>query len=549
MNLFLKGERVRMNKGSRWILSVGLVLALALTPLTALAEGEGAGTSTVQTATAADTVTQLGILLGDGQGVTEAYLVKTSTRLQAAILFLRLIGKEQEALEFKGTDNFADADKAGNTTRPVLAYLKSHPELGWSGTGGGRFEPTANITSQQLYKVMLESLRYSTGMDFTYADTLKFALTQGLYRAAAATPFTNRDLAVALTETLQALPKSTSQTLLHELVEKKVIAADQAVLLEGQRIDIHKTADGSSYLTDGKGMSLYLYTKDMADLSTCQGACLTNWPIFYSDQLLLSDNLNAKDFGSFTRTDGAKQLTYKGWPLYYFLKDLKSGDVNGEGAGNVWFLIKQPFYSIGLGTDAKLGKGNYLVDSNGVTLYYFDKDPSGSSVCTGDCLTKWPVFHTDSVVIPKGLKKDDFGEINRTDGSKQTTFKGYPLYYYVQDVKRGDTKGQSVGNVWFVVNPETFAGTTTGNAVPAKVTIEMKGYQFSQTELTVKAGTTIEFKNMDDVEHNAVATDGSFKIPLIKKGESATIKLDKPGIYEYFCEPHKEHMTGKIIVQ
>jgi predicted lipoprotein with Yx(FWY)xxD motif len=555
MILFREGDRLRMIKGRRWALSFVLALGMALMPLSALAEGVqpvvAGAAPTVQTTTAADAITQLGVLRGDGQGVTNEYLSKTTTRLQAAILQLRLIGKEQEAQGFTGMDSFKDAGKAGKANQPILAYLKSHPKYGWSGTGTGEFQPNALITSQQLYKVMLESLRFRSGTDFAYKDTLMFAASHGLSRAAAASPFTNRDLAVALTETLQAIPKEAKNSLLQELVGQKVVTSDKSKLLEGHRIDVRKSVDGAMYLTDGKGMALYLYTKDMADLSTCQGACLTNWPVFYSEQLLLPDNLPAKDFGVSVRTDGAKQLTYQGWPLYYFIKDTKAGETNGEGANNVWFLIKQPFYTVGLGTDAKLG--NYLVDSQGVSLYYFDKDPSGSSVCTGDCLVKWPAFHADSIVIPKGLKAEDFGEITRSDGAKQTTFKGYPLYYFFQDTKRGDLKGQSLGNVWFVVNPATFTGTTVGKAAPipapAKVTIEIKDYSFTPTVLTVKAGTTIEFINRDDMMHNAVAVDGSFKIDLLGKGQSATIKLDKPGTYEYYCEPHKDFMKGKIIVQ
>lgn len=553
-----RGSRRSSSRGMAFVLALIVALVLALTPITAFAEGEtasgaAADPSKVKTMTATEAVTELGILLGDGDGVSEAYLAKTTTRLQAAILLLRLMGKEKEAQAYAGTETFVDASSAGKAAQPILAYLKNHPELGWSGTGGGRFDPTTAITSQQIYKVMLESLQYSTASDFTYADTLKFAAAQGLSRAAAAAPFTNRDLAVALTEALQAMPKGKEHSLLHELSEMKVISSDKAMLLEGQRIDVQKLADGTSYLTDGKGMALYLFTKDMADLSSCQGACLTNWPVFYSEDLLLSEGLNAKDFGSFTRTDGAKQLTYQGWPLYYFVKDVKALDTTGEGVGNVWFLIKQPFYTVALGTDAKLG--NYLVDSNGVSLYYFDKDVKDSSVCAGECLVKWPVFHADSIVAPKGVDAKDFGEITRTDGAKQTTFKGYPLYYFFQDAKRGDLKGQAAGNVWFVVDPVKFSGTTAGKAAPTpapeatKVTIEMKGYQFSKTEITVKAGTTIEFVNKDSDQHNAVAVDGSFKTDLLDIGETATIKLDKPGVYDYFCEPHKEHMKGKIIVQ
>lgn len=534
-----------------------LGLGFILLPHISNAEGNQISTeseaSAIVAMTSAEAVARLGVLKGDGEGVTDAYLGKRTTRLQSALLMLRLIGKEQEASSYAGAETFADANQAGKASQPVLAYLKAHPEYGWSGTGTGSFDPLSTVTAQQFYKVMLEALGYRSGTDFAYKDTLSFASTLGLSRAANVSSFTNRELAAALTETLQAKMKGAESTLLNVLIERKAIAGEHAKLLDGQRIDISRTAEGATYLTDGKGMALYLFTKDMADRSACQDACLKNWPVFYSDQLLLADGLDVKDFGSFTRTEGTKQLTYKGWPLYYFVKDAKSGDVSGEGVGEVWFLIKQPFYSIGLGTDTKLG--NYLVDSAGVSLYYFDKDPAGSSVCSGECLDKWPAFYAESIVVPKGLQAEDFGQITRADGKKQTTFKGYPLYYYFQDAKRGDLKGQSLGEAWFVVNPAKFAGTTAGKATPTqtpvgeKVTIEMKEYSFTPTELTVKAGTTIEFINRDDMKHNAVAVDGSFKTELLEKGQSATIKLDKPGVYEYFCEPHKSFMKGKIIVE
>jgi predicted lipoprotein with Yx(FWY)xxD motif len=557
MNLFPgEGKESRMNKGRRWLgmALLSLIVGLMAIPLQAIAADTPATTTgtnaSLQAVSAVDAVVKLGVIQGDGQGVTDDYLAKQTTRLQAAILYLRLLGKEKVALAYKGSTSFSDAGSVGKANVPVLAYLKDHPELGWSGTGTGKFEPLSYVTDQQLYKVLLEALGYRSGQDFAFKDTITFAATLGLNRAAGATPFNNRNLAVALTEALQTLPKGATGTLLDQLVTSGMIAADQAAVLQGNRIDIHTTADGAKYLTDSKGMALYLYTKDMADLSTCVGACLTNWPIFYTDRLLLPEGLNAKDFGVSVRKDGAKQLTYLGWPLYYFVKDKAAGDITGEGVGTVWYLIKQPFYSVGLGTDAKLG--NYLVDSKGMSLYYFDKDPKGSSVCSGDCLVKWPVFHVDSYVLPKGIAAADFGEITRADGTKQTTFKGYPLYYFFQDTSLGEIKGQAAGNVWFVVNPVKFAGTTTGNLPPApvtdKVTIEIKDYSFGPP-ITVKAGTTIEFINRDDMKHNAVAVDGSFKIDLLDKGQSATIKIDKPGTYDYFCEPHKDFMKGKIIVE
>jgi len=200
-----------------------------------------------------------------------------------------------------------------------------------------------------------------------------------------------------------------------------------------------------------------LFTKDTADLESCQGDCLTNWPVFSADRLIVADGLDAADFGVHVRADGTKQVTYRGWPLYYFVKD-KPGDRLGEGIGGVWFLIKQPFYSIAIGTDGKLG--NYLTDSQGRTLYYYDMDTPGTSVCDGTCLANWPAFHADAATAPAGLNPDDFGEITRADGTKQTTFKGYPLYYFIKDEGRGDLYGQGVGNVWYAIDPAKFDGTT-----------------------------------------------------------------------------------------
>lgn len=546
-----------MRKGSGMGLSLLLAIGLAIMPLGAAAADDAAVDAAEQASEAgnaaaavhaSDLAEELGVLLGDGQGVTDAYLAKTSTRVQGAILTLRLLGKEKEALAYGGSDSFSDAGEIGSGIRPVLAYLKQHPELGWNGTGDGKFSPNLPITAQQAYKVMLEALAYKTGTDFEYADTLAFAASKGLFRAAEADPFTNRELATALIETLQAVPKGGEMPLVHELVSQGAVVAEKAALLEGKRIDVRQTAEGTAYLTDGDGMTLYLFTKDMADLNACGEQCLANWPILPGDRLLLADGLNGDDFGSFQRHDGAVQATYKGWPLYYWAKDAQPGDTTGDGVSQAWYTVPQPFYTIALGTDPELDI-DYLVDSNGMSLYYFDKDPKDASVCAEDCLAKWPAFHTDRIAVPSGLSAADFGEIIRPDGAKQTTYKGYPLYYWFQDKARGDVTGHGVSDVWFLVNPGAFAGTTAEQTVAEHVEIKMSNYAFSQAEVTVKAGATITFTNRDNDWHNAVAVDGSWKIPLISQGQSVTIQLDEPGIYDYYCEPHKGHMKARIIVQ
>ena len=148
-----------------------------------------------------------------------------------------------------------------------------------------------------------------------------------------------------------------------------------------------------------------------------------------------------------TRNDGGKQSTYKGWPLYNYIMDKSAGDVYGEGVGGVWFVAK-PNYSVLLVNDPTLA--TYLVDIQGRTLYYFTKDAAGISNCKGECLATWPVFYTESVVVPSLVKDKDFGSIVNSEGSKQTTYKGKPLYYFSMDKNRGDTNGQGVKDVWFV---------------------------------------------------------------------------------------------------
>lgn len=100
--------------------------------------------------------------------------------------------------------------------------------------------------------------------------------------------------------------------------------------------------------------------------------------------------------------------------------------------------------------------GKYLTDAKGMTLYWFAKDQADLSSCAGGCLEKWPVYYREQVAAPQGVAKNDFQTLTRSDGTKQTTFRGYPLYYFFKDEMAGDVKGQGVKNVWFVIDPDNF---------------------------------------------------------------------------------------------
>lgn len=527
-------------KGQRFGL-FGLVALLCMTLLGAAGSAAAAPAAAAVT-TDGQTAGQLGLLIGDGGGVTDAYLAKGATRIQAAIISLRLQGHLSDATAFQGTDNFADAASVGMSNQAVLGYLKAHPELGWNGTGGGKFMPLEPISSQQLYKVLLESLGYRSGTAFEYAQTESFAAGKGLAQIAGNAAITNAHIATALIEALQA-NTSEGTTFLASLQAKGVLAAS-AALPSGERIRLHADAKLGTLFTDAQGRTLYYFTKDAADPNSCTGDCLKAWPIYAAQDLQIPATLNAADFGVLARADGTSQTTYKGWPLYYFAKDKAPGDTLGEAVGGVWFVAKSDYAAM-IGTSPTLG--NYLTDDAGKTLYYFDKDMSGMSSCEGTCLANWPAYLAAGSAVPTGVNAADWGTITRSDGSKQSAYKGYPLYYFVKDAKHGDTTGQDVGHVWFVVNPATFNGTTA--PAPKTYNIDIMQYSFGMEPLTVEAGSHIVFTNHDDVQHSAVAVDGSFKSPLLAKDETYTVTLTKPGVYDYYCEPHKKFMTGQIIVK
>lgn len=108
--------------------------------------------------------------------------------------------------------------------------------------------------------------------------------------------------------------------------------------------------------------------------------------------------------------------------------------------------------SIQVATNATLG--TILTDSTGRTLYFFSPDASGNSTCTGGCLTAWPLFYKQDATFGSTLNASDFGTVTRPDGSPQTTYKGWPIYYYQNDARAGDVNGEGLNNNWFVAKPD-----------------------------------------------------------------------------------------------
>jgi predicted lipoprotein with Yx(FWY)xxD motif len=99
--------------------------------------------------------------------------------------------------------------------------------------------------------------------------------------------------------------------------------------------------------------------------------------------------------------------------------------------------------------------GKIVVDGNGRTVYVFDKDTSGTSNCSGDCLAKWPVVAAgDGEPQLDGIDASLVSTVTRSDGTKQLAITGLPLYLFASDSKAGEAKGQAVGGVWWVVGAD-----------------------------------------------------------------------------------------------
>ena len=211
-----------------------------------------------------------------------------------------------------------------------------------------------------------------------------------------------------------------------------------------------------SFLVDGNGMTLYIFTNDEAGISNCNGDCAASWPpVLIADTEMPTNEGVPGMLNVIERTDGSRQVIYNGNPLYYWIEDAAPGDTNGHTLGDVWFAASTP--TIGLSKNSELG--SFLVDSQSMTLYIFTDDEAGVSNCNDDCATSWPPYTVENEDVLKsqhGLA-GEYDVIERNDGSLQVTYNEMPLYYWVEDTAPGDTNGHTLGDVWFIAKPATLS--------------------------------------------------------------------------------------------
>ncbi len=98
--------------------------------------------------------------------------------------------------------------------------------------------------------------------------------------------------------------------------------------------------------------------------------------------------------------------------------------------------------------------GSILTDAQGRTLYLLTKDGPNAPTCYNDCAKIWPpLLANGASTAGTGLDASKLGTVMRTDGGTQVAYNGHPLYYYAPDKNPGDTNGEGIGGVWFVVSP------------------------------------------------------------------------------------------------
>lgn len=169
------------------------------------------------------------LIKGSGQGVSEQYWNTGATKIQGALLYLRLAGLEQEALNYTGDITFDDASQAGKLLEPVVGYLKQHPYLGWIGSGDHRFEPQAPLTAEEYARILLKALRYEEGIDYEAGSAVDFAAKNGITSLKGAARLTNRQMAEATAQALQSKLNQSNVT----LEEKWSLARNKAKYTPG----------------------------------------------------------------------------------------------------------------------------------------------------------------------------------------------------------------------------------------------------------------------------------------------------------------------------
>lgn len=264
------------------------------------------------------------------------------------------------------------------------------------------------------------------------------------------------------------------------------------------KVAVAEAGELGQVLVDKDGFTLYRFDKDTPKppKSNCDGDCAKAWPPVVADSDVQIEGVDQALVGEVTRSDGTKQVTVGGWALYRYAKDVKAGDVKGQGVGSTWYAANAKGGKAGQAAKAeeapaeknaegatKLvasnvdGIGPAVVDKEGFTLYMFTKDKKNKQpTCNGDCAKTWPPVLAEGDVQLEGIDQKLLGTVKRADGTTQVTLGGWAVYRYAKDANAGEANGHGVGGTWFVIEPAGCKSEApvknnaaqSGNAAPKK---------------------------------------------------------------------------------
>jgi predicted lipoprotein with Yx(FWY)xxD motif len=244
---------------------------------------------------------------------------------------------------------------------------------------------------------------------------------------------------------------------------------------QGVTVQVTEHPELGKILTDGQGMTLYLYTRDGENVSNCYDQCAVNWPpllVEEGQEPVAGPGLTG-ELGTTERTDGGRQVTYNGMPLYYWIQDSNPGDATGQDVGDVWYVVHPDISTMTVDSPVVTATEHpslgTILTNQGMTLYLYTPDEENVSNCYDQCAVNWPplLVGAGAPVAGTGVT-GELSVIDRTDGGRQVAYNGIPLYFWIRDVRPGDATGQGVGDVWFVLSSETTAAALTGPAAQAQ---------------------------------------------------------------------------------
>ena len=193
------------------------------------------------------------------------------------------------------------------------------------------------------------------------------------------------------------------------------------------------------------------------------------------------------------------------------------------------------------GTTVSIGRtglGSVLVDEKGLTLYVWAHDHGAVSTCGTDCSEYWPPLLTNGMpAAASGVDADLLGTSKRADGQTQVTYGGHPLYYFVQDAKPGDTKGEGLtgfGGRWDPVSKRGEPVTAAAMSAISFVTSAA-----SDSAQVADRQTPLEVRVISPQPGATAGTAGTFSVDVASSERSASSN-DLAGYTAGFIDPHSD---------